>query len=121
MNKCLQNAKKPRLNLGKEQREALRKLKEDDSIVILPADKGNAIVVMNKEDYDKKMKAILDGGDYAVVRTNPTPKLDKKLNVMLRELWEKEINKTGMTDSELYTVRHLSSMVSPRFTSQRYH
>ena len=50
---------------------------------------------MNKEDYDKKMKAILDGGDYAVVRTNPTPKLEKKLNVMLRELWEEEINKTG--------------------------
>ena len=95
MKKCLQNAKKPRPNLGKEQREALRKLKEDDSIVILPADKGNAIVVMNKEDYDKKMKAILDGGDYAVLRTNPTTKLDKKLNVMLRELWEKEINKTG--------------------------
>ena len=28
---CLQNAKKPKFNLGKEQRKALRKLREDDS------------------------------------------------------------------------------------------
>ena len=51
---------------------------------------------MNKEDYEKKMEDILDGGDYAVVKANPTLKLEKKLNGLLRELWEKgEINKTG--------------------------
>ena len=33
--KCLQNARKPRPNLGKERREALKKLREDDSIIIL--------------------------------------------------------------------------------------
>ena len=94
--KCLQNAKKPKSNLGKEQREALRKLREDDSIVILPADKGNATVVMNKEDYARKMEEILNGDDYEVVKTNPTSKLEKKLNNMLRGLWEAgEINKIG--------------------------
>ena len=94
--KCLQNAKKPRPNLSREQREALKKLREDDSIVILPADKGNATVVMNREDYDRKMADILDGGDYAVVKTNPIPKLEKKVNELLKELWVKEeINKTG--------------------------
>ena len=91
---CLQNAKKPKSR--KEQREALRKLREDDAIVILPADKGNATVVMNKEDYVKKMEEILNGGDYEVVKTNPTPKLEKKLNNMLKGLWEAgEINKIG--------------------------
>ena len=63
MKKCLQNAKKPKSNLGKEQREARRKLREDDSIVILPVDKGNALVVMNKEDYASKMEEILNGDD----------------------------------------------------------
>ena len=94
--KCLQNARKPRPNLGKKQREALKKLREDDSIVILPADKGNPTVVLNKEDYEKKVGNILDGGNYEVVKTNPTPKLEKKLNDMLRELWVAgEMNKTG--------------------------
>ena len=42
------------------------------------------------------MEYILGRGDYAVVKTNPTPKSEKKLNELLRELWEKEdINKTG--------------------------
>ena len=81
MKKCLQNAKKPKSSLGKEQREALKKLREDDSIVILPADKGNATVVMNKNDYARKMEEILN--DYEEVKTNPTPKLVKKLNNML--------------------------------------
>ena len=44
----------------------------------------------------KKVENILDGGDYEVVKTNPTPKLEKKLNDMLRELWVAgEMNKTG--------------------------
>ena len=43
VNKCLQNARKPRPNLGKEQREALKKLREDDSIVILPLTRGKQL------------------------------------------------------------------------------
>ena len=30
---------------------SFRKLREDDSIVIIPADKGNATVEISKEDY----------------------------------------------------------------------
>ena len=54
--------------------------------MILPADKGNATVVMNKEDYAKKMEEILNGDDCQVVKTNPKPKLEKKLNNMLKGL-----------------------------------
>ena len=94
--KCLQNAKKPKSNLGKEQRGALTKLRDDDLIVILPAGKENATVVMNKEDYARKMEEILNGDDYEVVKRDPTPKLEKKLNNMLKGLWEAgEINKIG--------------------------
>ena len=42
------------------------------------------------------MEEILNGDDYEVVKTNPTSKLEKKLNNMLRGLWEAgEINKIG--------------------------
>ena len=42
------------------------------------------------------MEEILNGDDYEVVKTNPTPKLKKKLNNMLKGLWEGgEINKIG--------------------------
>ena len=40
------------------------------------------------------MEEILNGDDYEVVKMNPTPKLEKKINNMLKSLWEAgEINK----------------------------
>ena len=55
---CLHNLKKnmnskikPRFNLKKKERQAIRILNKNSKIVIKPADKGGAIVIMNKEDY----------------------------------------------------------------------
>ena len=38
-------------NLAKEERQAWKNLKDDRSIIIKPADKGNCVVVWNREDY----------------------------------------------------------------------
>ncbi len=46
----LKRAKPPKDNLTKEQRKALKELKDLEDEVILPADKGSAIVVMRRED-----------------------------------------------------------------------
>ena len=43
----LSTARLPRSNLTRELRESLRNLQEDENIVVLPADKGNATVVMD--------------------------------------------------------------------------
>ena len=40
-------------NLTASQREAILELSKDDSIIIKPADKGGAIVIMDSEDYKK--------------------------------------------------------------------
>ena len=37
----------------------LKQLSEDDSIVIIKPDKGNGIVILNKNDYLSKMETIL--------------------------------------------------------------
>ena len=47
----LQNSKPPKDNLSKDERKALKELQSDTSIVILPADKGRSIVILNHEDY----------------------------------------------------------------------
>ena len=54
------------------------------SIVILPADKGNVTVVMNREEYDSKIKAMLDGDGYHKVKTDPTSKIEKVVNTHLQ-------------------------------------
>ena len=52
----LRNAKPPNeRNISKEEEKALKDLKNDDSIVILPADKGKKTVVMNRKDYTEKI------------------------------------------------------------------
>ena len=37
----------------------MKTLKENDSILVLPADKGNATVVMNKVDYKEQISSML--------------------------------------------------------------
>lgn len=42
------------------EKRALQELRNNKDIVILPADKGNATVVMNTIDYKEKMTLILN-------------------------------------------------------------
>ncbi len=52
----IKSAKIPSSNLSRNELKALKKLKKEDSIVILPADKGRATVVMDKEKYEDQVK-----------------------------------------------------------------
>ena len=54
---CL--AKPPRSNVSKGERQAIDELKKLKDTVILPADKGKATVVLDKEEYMSKVKLVL--------------------------------------------------------------
>ena len=47
-------------NLNYLERNAIRSLRNDENIIIAKADKGNTTVVLNKEDYDQKVKSHLN-------------------------------------------------------------
>ena len=55
----------------KDHKLALKKLAKDKDIVILPADKGNVTVMLNKEDYNQKMNDLLKGASYKQMKSNP--------------------------------------------------
>ena len=46
-------------NLSKRDFEILTKLSKEKSIIVLKADKGNQVVVMNRKDYSDKLNAIV--------------------------------------------------------------
>ena len=46
------NAAQPSKNLSPDDRNALKSLKNDNDICIVPADKGRVTVVMKKTDYE---------------------------------------------------------------------
>ena len=51
VNGILQQAEPPEPNIMKEMRDVLKSLKEDESIMVLPADKGRTSVVMDTDTY----------------------------------------------------------------------
>ena len=56
----LKKAKTPRQNITKEECKAIGELKRDNNRLVLTADKGVALVVMDKEDYVQKARELLD-------------------------------------------------------------
>ena len=62
--------------------KALNNLKQDDSIMILPADK----VVLNTDTYHDKMKTLIETGPYQLLNKDPTDRLSRKLTEKLLSL-----------------------------------
>nr|VZI02843.1 unnamed protein product [Spirometra erinaceieuropaei] len=76
-------------NLTVDEEKGLRSLKTDDSIVVVPADKGGATVIMDKVDYVRKANSIFNDREaYAPLAEDPTKKqaavIKKKVNELAR-------------------------------------
>ena len=103
----VQSASIPDNNLTKDEQQALKRLKNDDNIVILPADKGRVTVVMDKTDYFDKMDALVsDKQTYEELKRDPTPALLRKLN-------NKILTKTDAIHTQRY-YRLRCSVPQPR-------
>lgn len=77
-------------NLTKEERNALKDLKEDESIVIKSADKGGATVVMNKTDYVQEcLRQLADKMFYEEIPQDPTQRFKNIIFETIDELFEK--------------------------------
>ena len=67
----------------------MKKLKEKDSILVLPADKGNATVVMNKLDYKEQISSMLqDTKTYLPVTDKRRNPVSSTANLLQRKLEE---------------------------------
>ena len=87
MSNALRTARPPRPNLSYTQKTALKDLHKDNTIVILPADKGNATVVMDRSLYEEKMKDILlDGNTYHKLKRDPTTRIEKTVAEKVKQL-----------------------------------
>ena len=50
--------------LSKEELNSIKELKRNNNIVISRPDKGNGVVILNREDYVKKMNVILTDSNF---------------------------------------------------------
>lgn len=59
--------------------------KKNETIVIPPADKGSATVIMDKEDYWKKILEMLEDTTYKKLKRDPTTKIEMCITESLKE------------------------------------
>ena len=85
-NGILHQVEPPEPNIPKEMRDALKSLKEDESIMVLLVDKGCASVVMDTDAYRAKMSTFIENGPYQLLNKDPTDCLTCKLSEKLLTL-----------------------------------
>ena len=97
-------------NITKEENQALQELKKDKERVILTADKGVALVVMNKDDYIMKSEELLNTNTYKKITEDPTSRQKTRLISIL-----KNIKAEGGLNEENYRKMYPTGAVSPKY------
>ena len=85
INGLLRKGKAPKPNLNKQERIALTQLKKGQDRVILMADIGVVMVVLDKEEYINKAKDLLSQSAYKVISKDPTNKIKAQLKPSLEK------------------------------------
>ncbi|XP_022814534.1 uncharacterized protein LOC111348226 [Spodoptera litura] len=88
----LRKSSPPKSNIPVKEMSALRDLRNDSDILVLPADKGNATVVVDTEAYEQKITHMLsDTTVYKQVSYDPTARVTTKTIKLLQSLSDKEL------------------------------
>ena len=105
---CLPTPPKP--NLTKAQNLALREVKRDRDHIVITADKGVAMVIMDRQDYINKANNLLNQNTYRSIPRDPTNSIKNKLINILKRVK----NQTGL-DSNTYKSMYPTGCVPPKF------
>ena len=98
----LPQKQKPRFNISNNERKALKTLKSNQNIIIKPADKGGAIVIMNKEDYIQEGKRQLSN----TVHYTKLEDHEKTIKTFIKSIEQslQKILSKGYIDETIYKI-----------------
>jgi hypothetical protein len=83
--RILKASRKPKDNLSRAERRALRTLRTNADLTVLPADKDNASVVLNTSDYNRKIASLLGAPTYRRLPKDPTEFVERKTTLLLKK------------------------------------
>jgi hypothetical protein len=64
--------------------QALYTLRENANLMVLPADKCNATVILNTADYMRKISHLLEDPSYRRMAKDPTLSMDRRTELLLK-------------------------------------
>ena len=99
-----------RSNITKGERKAIEELRKDNTKIVVTADKGVAMVVMDRDDYHPKADALLQESTYRPIPNDPTNKYKTKLIALL-----KSIKAEGGINETIYKKLYPTGAGSPKF------
>jgi hypothetical protein len=82
--RIIRDSSRSRDNLTGAERKALRTVRKNTDLTILPAYKANATVVLNAVEYNQKMGALLEDPPYRGLARDPTEAVERKPYFCLR-------------------------------------
>ena len=80
----------PKPNISREEQKVIENLRKDDTRIVLTVNKGVALVVMNKQDYEKKAEELLNQPTYKNITNDPTTRYRNKLINFLKTIKTQE-------------------------------
>ena len=92
INQVLRSSHPPKPNLTKAQTLALRELKRDRDHTVLTADKGVAMVIMDRQDYINKANSLLNQNTYRSIPWDPANTIKNKVI----SIFKRVKNQTGL-------------------------
>ena len=91
----------PQTDITKDEMKVFKELRQGKACVILTVDRGVAILVVDKQDYIKKMERLVEQMEmYRIIQTDPTKRQKSKL-ISLFKSFKAE---AGIQDSKYKTM-----------------
>ena len=101
----LNKARPPTPNLNHKMKKAIKDLRADKQIIILPADKGNITVVLNRDDYNEKIDALLqDHSTYKKIPKDPTTKIEARITRAIKDVKQKISDKLRLAMTPQHSI-----------------
>ena len=105
----VKRSSRPKENITRAERAALRTLKNNTDLTILLADKGNATMILYTVDYRQKITSLLEAPSYRRLARDPTDSTERKTTLLLKRstLTEdiyKQLRPAGSRPPRLYRL-----------------
>ena len=108
---------KQKPNLTREELKIIKTLKEDSSIAVVPADKGNTTVFANSANYKEKKQHLCYTPSYLLIKPNTSDESNNHNSALMRKtlVLLKDLKKESRITEEQYKHMYAKSPTNPLF------